>query len=207
MDSILEIDDLRNVTLDGELYNHGMPLQTITSLVKRRQAETAGIKYYIYDVMMDATYKERLNFLTSIAWPKGVVVADTWVVNNDDEMQNKFSESRAYGYEGGILRVGSKGYQDGKRSNSLLKVKKRFDTECKVIDIKPSVDGWARLMCLFNGKTFWVSAPGTMVEKRRVMERASDYLGAYVKIEYADTTRDGVPFHPVATHWVDDISI
>ena len=206
-EAIREIPELNNTTIDGELYKHGVPLQRITSLVKRKQAETEGIKLVVYDTIMDATYKHRLEFLQSIDWPDSIVLAETVEAFDHESIQEHFAESRKLGYEGSIVRQNHIGYEDNKRSTSLLKVKAVFDTEVMVIDIIPSRDGWAILTCIYKGNEFNVSAPGNMDDRYAVMRNKDKYLGRYVKIEYREMTADGIPFHAVATNGLDKITL
>ena len=50
---------------------------------------------------------------------------------------------------------------------------------------------------------FKVSPPGNAEERVRVSEYPMDYLGKYLRVEYAIITADGIPFHGVATDWRD----
>lgn len=48
-------DDLRYIVhpgeiADGEVYLHGVPLQTLNSLIKRSQEQTVSLQYHIYDL-------------------------------------------------------------------------------------------------------------------------------------------------------------
>lgn len=201
-----QLDIPRGATLDGELYCHGMTLQKISSLIKLHQPDTTKLKYYLYDVVIDRPYRNRLNYISTLS-NTNIIVAPTEVVNNHDDIQVHFEKAIEEGYEGSIVRWGALGYQDNKRSSSLVKVKKFFDTECKVIAIRKSTGGWARLCCVFKGETFWVSSPGCMEKKYTVMKEVDKYIGQFVQIEYASLTKGGVPFHPIATRWLFDISI
>ena len=44
-----------------------------------------------------------------------------------------------------------------------------------------------------------VSAPGNMDDKVRILTEADNYIGKSVNVKYSNITKDGVPFHPVAT--------
>lgn len=187
---------------DGELYCHGHPLQTIVSWVKRKQENTLKIKYHIYDVVSDKPYKDRFARLESVCKGLSFEVVPTVRVEGDEAVQSFFRAARANKYEGAILRWGGAGYEDGKRSKSLIKIKEWEDDEFKVIDILPSKDGWARLVCVTKDNiTFNVTAPGSIEEKYYVYEFRNDFIGKTVRVEYAFMTNDGVPFHPVATMW------
>jgi len=113
--------------------------------------------------------------------------------------------SRALGYEGLILRDLKMPYEVGKRSKGLIKVKQFMDAEFKVVDILPSAEGWARLVCELPGDTFKVSAPGTIYQKTEVLKRKDEFIGEFVTVTFANYTIDGKPFHPVAERWRQDI--
>ena len=189
-------------TVDGELYHHGTSLQRISSWIKKGQAESEQLTYNVYDAMIPARYELRLKWLQDVI-PDLVVPTHYKGLFNRKRLDSVI----AAGYEGLIVRRGTEGYEDGKRSNSLLKVKKFIETEVQVIEIIPSVDGWARLICLFEGKQFKVSSPGTMDQKFRAMINKEIYTGKWVKIEYANLTDEGIPFHPTALNWIEDITI
>lgn len=191
------------MTIDGELYCHGERLQTIVSWIKRNQESTKNLRYHAYDCVTFDPFDERLERLKSLSLGENAVVAETEKVSNYESVIDLFRTYREEGYEGAILRTGYRGYEDGKRSKSLLKLKEWHDCECKVIDIFESKDGWAIIKCLFsdNGKTFRCSAPGDVREKKLPLNFPSEFLGKYVTVEYANLTKDGVPFHPIAKCW------
>ena len=101
-----------------------------------------------------------------------------------------------------MLRTNDRGYEPGKRSSQILKAKRWLDSEFCVVDITASADGWAILHCANPfGPTFKVSAPGTIQQKTEVLNNKDLYIGRCVTVEYADLTKDRVPFHPVALNW------
>lgn len=203
LDSVMEEGDV----FDGELYIHGKSLQTILSLVKRRQIETASIQYQIYDKMGSEPYAGRYRALQealgdTIGLPYTLV--PTLPLEGRDGLavavKVALSGARALGYEGIMVRHSDSGYESGKRSKSLLKVKVWLDEEYEIIAIHESKDGWAILECrLPNGKSFTVSAPGTIPAKKVVWKSRTQYIGKWVTVQFAELTKDGVPFHPVAT--------
>lgn len=201
---ILEsIELLPGDTLDGELYCHGETLQTIVSWVKRLQDGSQYLKFMAYDYVCDKPFTERLELLLQVPHlPSVCEIAPTYAVGSTDDVINHFELFRNEGYEGAMVRWGNAPYEDGKRSKSLVKVKEWLDAEFSVVNITASRDGWAVLTCKMpSGKTFDVSAPGTMDERTYVLENAAKYIGMKVKINYAYLTADGVPFHPVAIYW------
>ena len=198
-------------TFDGELYCHGESLQTILSWVKRKQVMTSRIKYHIYDKMSDDAYPLRYRALqeaipADLDLPFGVVPTALLEPPTAPPapiarlVSDTLREARSLGYEGIMIRHTTSGYEDGKRSKSLLKVKVWIDDEYEIIGISESKDGWAILECkLPTGGSFSVSAPGSIMEKKKVLTQKEKYIGRWVTVQYAELTKDGIPFHPVAT--------
>lgn len=199
------VDDINlpeGCTIDGELYCHGVPLQTIVSWVKRYQPDTRKVRFHAYDLISDDTYFNRIADLMELNLHGASEVVPTWKIDSFEEMHKRFLEAKANGYEGAIIRLDDYGYEDGKRSKGLIKVKSWLDDEFAVTDIIASKDNWAILECAMpGGKSFRVSAPGTMNEKRHVLNNRDAYIFKTVRVEYAQLTKDGIPFHPVATNW------
>lgn len=195
-------------TIDGELYCHGVPLQRISSWVKAKQPESKNLNFIGYDMISGSEYAKRLLQLGSSIDEQStcIHVAPTSRVDSAEEATFHFQNSRMQGYEGSIVRWGFDGYEDGKRSKHLVKIKAAFDDEFPVVDIKSSKDGWAILICMTrDGKEFAVSAPGTMHQKKMILEQKEDHIGLNVSVEYANLTKDGIPFHPVAVRFREDI--
>lgn len=197
------------VMLDGELYAHGLKLQKISSLVKKKQPETELIKFKLFDAMLpnNAGFDKRIDFLNSLEFAgdgKVCEIAETYPISEMSEVIKLTKQFIDEGYEGGILRRPGFGYEDGKRSKSVLKVKMFKEDDFLVIGIRQSKDGWAILDCADKfGREFSASAPGNMVEKHKVYDQRKEYIGKYVKISYPEFTERGVPFQPVALEWVE----
>ena len=200
IDHILDgIDIPAGVTIDGELYHHDLTLQQIVSLIKRKQEGTKSLQYVVYDMIAPVNFIGRFNQLKQYNYSGSVVIAPTWGIEEQGSMKQSRQSAVDNGYEGLIVRLNNTGYEVGKRSKSLLKVKQWQDANFPIIDIKPSVDGWARLICTTGESQFTVSAPGTIEYKKQVLADKENYIGKEVRVEYAYLTKDGVPFHPVAT--------
>jgi hypothetical protein len=130
-----------------------------------------------------------------------VIVAPTRYGIKIPDITEELHNAIDLGYEGLILRTNDTGYEAGKRSKSLVKIKKWLDGEFLVTNIVPSVDGWAVLECTHNGGFFRVSAPGTIDNKFEIMMDKENYIGRYVNVEFFEWTNDGIPFHPVAKYF------
>lgn len=208
-------------TLDGELYIHGETLQSISSLVKKLQPRSEEVVYHIYDVViMNRDYNERADVLADMFSFKTVGLLDSLrrvpsiIVGDQEEIDAIHSENLAAGYEGTMLRWGDAGYENGKRSKSLLKVKNFQDAEFEIIGFgwgKPyvRVDREYRVPIFrcktADGKEFDVTAHGTMEEKDAIADEVHRYIGAYLTVKYFNLTPDGVPFLPVALRFYDVI--
>ncbi len=193
------------MTIDGELYDHGTKLQTISSYVKKKQFGTNSLKYIVYDVVTKDPYNVRYNMIENFDLGKFALVAPTDKHVKQMEIKPLLDTAIASGYEGLMLRQCRFPYEPGKRSKALVKVKAFLDDEFKVVDVNPSADGWAVLVCeTSEGIRFSVTAPGDMFDKTSVLRHALDYIGKFVTVKYANITESGVPFHPVAVCWSED---
>ena len=193
-------------TVDGELYYHGAPLQSIVSWVKREQPFTKLLKYHLYDVASNLPYKERSNIIRTLPLGESISPVYGLPTSCKEDVYEAFRGYREQGYEGAILRWGDAGYEDGKRSKSLVKVKEWESEEFDVIDIIPSREGWGICVCaLSNGKIFKVSAPGSIPEKYKILINKELHIGKKLTTEFANYTDDGIPFHPVAINFRDAI--
>jgi DNA ligase-1 len=198
--------------LDGELYHHGTPLQTIASWIKRNQSESANLVYIVFDVVHPAPFIERYTSISMILSARmlmdhpHIMIAETGKIDSMEFVGPNLRHQIDRGYEGIIIRHGMTGYEIGARSRSLVKVKQMFDSEFTCVNIRESVDGWAILDCVDSeDRRFGVSAPGTIEQKREVLYNADSYIGKTVTVEYSQLTKDKIPFHPVAVRWREDV--
>jgi len=163
--------------LDGELYLHGEPLQTIISLIKRPQPKSKEITYQIYDAPVaygneDASFDARFmcDFLNDV-WPNvaqalnykafsqvlhlvptGIIMPGTAFLYDDAFDSPKEAEEKfvSQGYEGAMLRNPQGRYEFGYRSNDLLKVKSFQDAEFEVVGVRDGrgkMEGKSILIC------------------------------------------------------------
>ena len=204
-----------DVTLDGELYLMGMPLNTISSACKRKSDLTDKLQYHIYDVFMpgDRAFKARSEFVRDLlaeADSEALVSVKTVKVKNEGELMFCQGEFIAEGYEGAMLRHSSAPYQPGKRSTTLLKVKTFQDGEFVVVDHKLArgkYEGAAIFVCETpDGNSFDVLAPGTVPEKKAMGANAASYIGKKLTVKYAYMTQtdESVPFQPIGMRFRED---
>lgn len=199
-------------TIDGELYCHNVKLQTIGSWIKREQAATANLFFVGYDILSNDRYVDRHRELSEIVArcdtgaPGKVVALPYRPYEGPEPTRAWFREVRADGFEGLMLRLDNRGYEAGKRSSGLLKIKEWHDEEFKVIGFKASKTGWAICECVTSsGGRFDCAAPGSHAEKQYVMDNQEKFLGRFLTIEFAHWTDDGLPFQPNALRWREDV--
>lgn len=194
-----DMDVPEGETIDGELYIHGMKLQSIASRVKRMQPESLNLKFNCYDVVAQEDFSERLRFIHSLNLGANANVVP--LLNYEGSVKDILNSAVNNGYEGLIVRPRNGFYyEDGKRSKGLIKVKKFMDMEFLITNVSASRDGWAILHCITHeGQSFTASAPGNMQEKRNALINKHIIIGRYVRVEFAMWTLGEKPFHPVAT--------
>lgn len=205
--------------LDGELYLHGEALQNIGSYIKKLRPESKQIYYYVYDIIMDKPYRERLKLLNTIFLDSPEVNSPATLISTREV--HSMGETMAYfgyaiddGFEGGILRTPDQGYLAGFRSRNLLKIKKFDDSEHKIVDV---IEGKDRLVndtelkvAVFvcetpEGQRFECTAFGDQHEKDRIWHTRKDFIGKTLTVKHSGYTKEGKPWHCVALRIREDI--
>jgi len=196
--------------IDGELYHHGTPLQTIGSWVKRRQPDTLKLEFKCFDYMdPEKTFEERDIFLRAFEFGKKSEYINTSYLVGEFNLLSLLKRALKEKYEGLILRLPHGMYEEGKRSKNVLKVKRKItsgteesfmlDDEFLVVNIKSSVDGWAILICeTENGVRFSMSAPGSVPEKTLILKNKDEYIGKHIRAEFEGYTSGKKPVEAVA---------
>jgi len=195
------------MAVDGELYTHGMSLNVISSACKKLSKLTEQIQYNIYDTVTDEAYAKRIKDLHLKLCFGGdarvIQMVETVKVRTRDELMTAQAEFVGQGYEGAMLRHGDAGYESGRRSSYLLKVKTFLDAEFKVVDYKYGRGKMAKVpifTCVTDeGHHFDVLPQGTMEERHELGEKAGSLLGSMLTVKYQEMTKtaEPVPFHPV----------
>lgn len=146
------LKDRPDLYLDGEVYKHGVSLQTISGLVREEtpSQEASILDFILYDSFVandQALYKERLARLVTLNLPAGcdetstigcVKLAKTWEVSNVEELNGLYKEALDAGYEGVIIRKNNT-YElsyNNRHSKMLLKLKPESDAEFEVVGWK-----------------------------------------------------------------------
>lgn len=216
--------------LDGELYNHELKddFNKIVSLVKKSKPKAEDleesaklVQYHCFDSYypseLQLSYKERKERLASLIitlpyYFEGCVeivgahykLTDevTFVeVHNEEEVEDMILNFTSEGYEGIMLKKDVP-YFFG-RSSDMLKYKKFFDKEFKIVDFEEGngnlVGIAAAVICeTEDGQTFKAGVTGTQEYAAEVFANKENYIGKLATIKYQALTpikdgKGGVP--------------
>jgi DNA ligase-1 len=197
--------------LDGELYCHGVSLQTINSWVRRPQKESMNVVYVLYDIFVEAQpdlpFIDRLGLLASLKMGSlcglpNILLSQTEKASSYKEVKYYHAEYVKLGYEGVIVRSCTGQYRFGYRSSDLLKLKEFQDAEFKIV-------GWATgkgkfqnvptfRMVTNDGKEFDATLKGTEAERLEALQQADSWVGKQMTVRFFDWTDDGIPHFPLA---------
>lgn len=133
-----------DLTIDGELYVHGWPLQRINSAcaVKRKDPnyDSEHICYCVYDYPFSSRRFEVHEYIMC-DWSDAVVSVYGKMVADRNELMVAYHQVLLSGYEGLIIRLPG-AYDPGKRSYTALKLKPHLSKKFAVTGI---LEGKGRL--------------------------------------------------------------
>jgi|TARA_R110000824_G_scaffold20545_20_gene77468 DNA ligase-1 len=207
-----------NLVIDGELFKHGVPLNEIVKLVsvnrkakdvtdEDRDRAKAIVEFHIYDVydasQPNLTNIERLALIGNIFKSfkfRSIKQVETELVETFDRVIELLEIYIKEGYEGAIIRL-VKGIYELKRSYQLLKLKKFYDAEYKVVKIEEGKGDWAgcakRIICeLPDGRTFASNIRGTREDLSELFLTKEENYGEMATVEYQELSPYGVPLIP-----------
>jgi DNA ligase-1 len=199
-----------NYILDGELYNHELKadFNKIISLVRKTKStpvdmeEAKGlVEYHVYD-MFDKSAPEMtfVNRIKQAYWAKNefVKIVSTDFCDNQDELDELYSDYTVNGYEGQMVRQDEP--YENKRSKNLLKRKEFITEEFKVIAIEEGQGNWSGSVKRFrlelpDGREFGSGVRGNQAQLTELLE--SNTVPDWATLRYFELTPDGVPRFPV----------
>lgn len=196
-----------DVTLDGELWTPELTFQQIAGAVKKQQDSSEKVQYHVYDCVRDVPFGQRtgsLHELLSMVGDSAIIPVETVRLRDADALLALQSRCVADGYEGAMLRYSDTGYEAGKRSRNLLKVKTFTSAEFEIVGVaegRGTHAGMAVLQCqTASGAPFDVTAPGTHEEKKQAWRDRERLIGRKVETKFFEltTSEQPVPRFPVA---------
>lgn len=216
--------DLRNVTFDGEGYNHDLrdDFDQLSSLLRKNKPAKGceKIEYHIYDLIdFTRSQRERVSLLGQIAkryeFQKPLVRVDTISIADAHDLKIQLKRYRKAGYEGGMARNRDAMYVS-KRTHDLLKLKVRLDDEFEIIGVNEGrgklAGHAATFTCVTNkkhpkpGVTFKAKLKGETAALKKYLAKPSLAIGKMLTVEFHKfNPKSGVPIQPVALRMREDI--
>lgn len=217
----IENAGLGGMHLDGEIYVHGMPLQQVSGLCRKLTSESEKLEYHIYDIVdLDRSFRKRFHrneILHTAELPESgpLRLLETTQVYTHDALMALVHDWVRDGYEGGMLRFGEGGYETGKRSRKLLKLKSYTDAEAEVTGFarrsdniiagkEPLIDFVWYCKNPFGEGHFAVAAAGNWQEVHDQWPTAKDQVGRQLNFKYFELSNDRIPQQPIALGWRDE---
>lgn len=209
MDHItLALSPVSNCILDGELYIHGSTFQENMKLIKKYvKGETESVQYHVYDMIAtDLDFESRKLIVDYFASGiKELSLVSTYPVSDKKNIDHYHKLFLSEGYEGSILRHGTKGYEVDKRSQSLLKLKDFIDIDAEIIDVLPNEANplhgtpLLRYPSLIHKGFSEFKAGVKMSHNDRIdlLYNKNKYIGKLANIRFFEWTDDGNPRFPV----------
>lgn len=214
----LSIHQPDNSIWDGELYVHGVKLQTIRKWALTPQANSHRIEYHIYDDATpdNFTFNERYTQLcVDIPEDNKVLKSVTTLpVTSHENAVSLHNHFATLGYEGVVLRKGNSLYVNTK-GYFALKFKVLEDDEFIIVDVVAPTKGSDRGCAIFvmelndgSGLTFKAINKGiTKAQRRRQYRNKTQYIGKQATVEYAGLSEDSIPVPNPVIKQIDRHSI
>lgn len=196
-----------DMVFDGELYNHQLSFQEITSIVrKKNHNDLFKIEYHVYDMFhTEYSFTKRFEILESIIPNnKYIKLVETIKINND--VKKYLTHFQNENYEGIMLRNPMGKYQQQTRSKDLLKYKEFKDSEYPVTGHHMSSTGFPVFECVTpEGIEFGVVMKISNEGKKDFLHNIKEYYGKKLTVKYQELTDQGVPRFPVGLGFRIDV--
>lgn len=200
-------------TIDGELILPPPFLRqhTQSAAEKFDPERSPKLLYRVYNGIGPECFLKRYEKIAAIVEKINnpqIVLSPYYIVNDMDELLERFKQFKAEGWEGLIgIQLGVP-YVSGRGGGALFKMKDRQDAEFQVIGIKDldkgNYKGCIKFTCMAPpridkegkhqpGGEFDVLPVGKVEEKLALAARRDTILGTWWTIEFQDYTEKGIP--------------
>lgn len=183
----------KSLSLDGELYLGRGEFQKTVSIVRKLysiEEEWKNISYYIFDVIEDLPYEERMKKI-----PSGLKVLSWKVIKNNQHFNSYFNDLLTKGAEGVMLRNPKTPYEF-KRTKNLLKYKPIYLNEAEVIAYQEGEGKYTSLIgaliCKWGNKVITIGSGLTDQQRAN-----PPMVGSIISFKYYGLTNSDMPRHPV----------
>lgn len=205
----------QSLILDGELYSHGMNLQTISGIVRNeggREDEKNKLQYWAFDAFSIQRpiepFEERIGQLETFLDQmkvKTIILNKTIEVDTPKDADRYYKQFTLEGYEGMIYKSRGRPYEysfnKAKRSQWYLKRKQFFDDEFEIVGFTHGKgkdhDSVIFVFKTKKGVEFNSVPNGTYAYKkdlyRRCLVNFDQFRGQFATIRYEKLSSNGVP--------------
>ena len=197
------------IILDGEIYVHGLSLQTISGLVRLETNvydECKKLQYWIYDIVdPKMKFSDRLDVLEDVVTPAfedsdaPIVMVEHVSCEGWLQIKSLHDKYVAEGFEGVVIRNPDKPYGVNKRSNDMLKIKNYKEAEFIITGISEGLRD--EDMCFVceteDGIEFKAKPMGSRELKQEYRENIDSIIGKMATVKYFYLSDDGTPLQPV----------
>lgn len=204
---------IKNVVLDGELYNHAYKdkFEELTHFIRQSKPEAGHtvVQYHIYDMAdNERTFLTRHLTLEAYKLTEPLKHVETRRVVDEDELMIAFEDFLARGYEGAMARNVTSKYVN-KRSADLQKIKQFSDAEyyCSGVEEgRGKLAGHAIFVLRTpEGKEFRAKLKGDTAELKKYFDNPKSVIGHQVTVKFQGISTYGIPRFPVALRVREDI--
>lgn len=199
--NIFETYDIEG--LDGELISTTNNFESLGQIRKKNKKIGYDIVYIVYDIINNDIYEKRLKLLKEIFENndfKKILLIDTCIIQNKNELKEKHSEYINKQYEGTIIRNINGLYMKNYRSYDLLKYKDFMDNEFIIIGHDYEINNDKKLIVwkckTTNDNEFTVRPKGTVEERMSLCDIANNFYGKKLWVKFFEYTEKGIPRFP-----------
>ncbi len=203
------IDLPTDITLDGELFmkesiktkSSESLFSKVCSVVRKKEPiekEWNNIRFYVFDTInKELNCTERYEILNSLPKNKFIVILKQHIIKSVAGL-NKFHDQITSNGGEGVMIKNPLGMYEGKRSKNLLKLKKFYDTEVKIIGYKPGDGKYEGMLGAYycemvNGNKITVGSGMDDSERDNPLK-----IGEFITVKYFElTSKNHVPRFPV----------
>ena len=203
------VDFPEDMTLDGELFmsptiksrSSKSLFSKVCSVVRKKEpveTEWNNIRFYVFDtVNKELDCEQRFTLIQRIPKNKFIIILQQHVIKNTRQLNTFHDNITKQGGEGVMIK-NPRGMYVGKRTKDLLKLKKFYDTEVKIIDYKPGEGKYVGMLGAYycemvNGNKITVGTGMNDNDRKKPCKK-----GQFITIKYFElTTKNHVPRFPV----------
>ncbi|NBU33914.1 hypothetical protein EB118_02090 [bacterium] len=203
-----QLQELHGVVLDGELYLHDIPFESLGVVRKKKVNKVdremlESIQYHVYDIIdVELPFSERLRKLKSMEFASKIRIVPTYICSDISDIAKYHLEFTQAGYEGSIIRNAGGMYRKKFRSTDLLKKKDFMDGEYEVVGYSAETDSKSSKQlvvweCITDkGIKFHVRPQGTEIEREYLFNNAAQWIGKKLWVKFFELTDKDVPRFP-----------